>query len=56
MKEVCFQYSAKGGKKIMGELKNIYLRLVTSIREKRLKRQKALIQMMMMSSCVRRVK
>lgn len=41
---------------MMEELKNIYLKFVASIREKRLKRQKALIQMMMMSGCVRRVK
>ena len=56
MEEVCFRYIEEGGKKIMGELKNIYWRLVTSFREKKLKRQKALLQIKMMSGYIRRVK
>jgi len=38
------------------ELKNIYWKLMTSFREKKQRKQKALVQMKMMSGYVRRVK
>jgi len=38
------------------ELKHIYWKLMTSLREKRLRKQKAMIQMRIMSDFVRRVK
>jgi hypothetical protein len=42
--------------KMLVELKNIYWKLLTSLREKRLRKQKAMIQMRIMSDYVRRVK
>lgn len=42
--------------KMLIELKNMYWKLLTSYREKRERRQKALIQFRMMSGYVRRVK
>ncbi|MBI5196418.1 MAG: hypothetical protein HZA10_08860 [Nitrospirae bacterium] len=40
----------------LGNLKNIYCKLIASFREKRLKEQKALIQIKMMSGCIKRIK
>jgi len=41
---------------MLNELKNIYSKLATSFREKKLKKQKVLIQMKMMACCIKRVK
>jgi len=39
-----------------GMLKNIYGKLAAFLREKRVKREKVLIQTIMMSGCIRRIK
>jgi hypothetical protein len=44
------------GEEMLAELKNIYSKLAISFREKKLRRQKTLIQMKMMSGYVKRVK
>lgn len=41
---------------MLGELKNTYFKLIASFREKRLKKQRTLLQMKMLSGCIRRVK
>jgi hypothetical protein len=43
-------------KEMIVELRHIYWKLLTSFREKRLRRQKAMLQMKMMSGYIRRVK
>jgi hypothetical protein len=40
----------------LGNLKNIYCKLIASFREKRLRDQKALVQIKMMSGCIKRIK